>query len=108
MSGDIFEQLGEAGAPAPETAEVKLDLSGHDQQAALEKLGHVLTYCERSAALSLYVSFDPARAGGGPTLFQPVAQVLRKAKEKGRILNALPMMGADKAGIFVRFRVTMQ
>lgn len=99
---DFFEQMAEGGTPRPETAEVKLDLSPEDEAAALQKLGHVLTYCRKSGAASLYVSFPPAQPGAGTSLFQPVARAIAAAKSRGEVVQAIPLIRPDAAGIYVR------
>lgn len=99
---DFFQQIADQGTPRPETAEVKLDL-GHDAPAdALSRLSHVLDYCAKSGAASLYVSFAPVKPGEGQSLFQPVAKKIAEAKRKGTVAQAVPMIGAEAAGIFVR------
>lgn len=102
---DFFQTMTDQGQPRPETAEVKLDLTGQDEGPALEKLGHVLSYCEKSGAASLYVSFAPVRPGEGQSLFQPVARVIAQAKHKGIVARAIPMISNDQAGIYVRMAV---
>jgi hypothetical protein len=99
---DFFQTMSDQGAPRPETAEVKLDLSGEAEDKAIEKLGHVLAYCAKSGAETLYVSFDPVKPGAGQNLFQPVARTIARAKEKGQVARAIPMVGGETAGIFVR------
>lgn len=99
---DFFQQMADSGTPRPETAEVKLDLGQDAEAPALERLGHVLAYCHKSGAASLYVSFAPAKPGEGQSLFQPVAKLIAAAKNRGEVAQALPMIGADSAGIFVR------
>lgn len=101
---DIFAQIG-ASAPPVEEAEVKLDLSGLEKDKALEKLDHIVTYCKRSKSQTLYVSFDPARAGGGETLFQPVARYFKFEKYNGYVETAVPVMTPERGGFFVRFRL---
>ncbi len=101
---DFFAHIDAKDAPAPETAEVKLDLRGLEKEEALKKLDAVATYCKRSGAASLYVSFDPARPGGGETLFQPVARYFKFEKLNGYVAQALPMMTPDMGAIFVSFK----
>jgi hypothetical protein len=101
----VFEQMASKDAPNPAEAEVKVDLSGLEKSKALEKLDHIVKYCKKSSAASLYVSFDPARPGGGETLFQPVARYFKTEKFNGYVASAVPVMGTDAAGLFVRFRL---
>lgn len=98
---DVFQALSDK-APRPETAEVKLDLGSESEAAAIEKLGHVLTYCVKSGAASLYVSFAPAKPGETTSLFQPVARAISRAKASGEVALAIPMVTPESAGIFVR------
>ena len=98
---DFFQTMAQQ-TPRPETAEVKLDLGQENEKAAIEKLGHVLTYCIKSGAASLYVSFAPAKPGETQSLFQPVAKAIARAKASGEVAQAVPLMTPDSAGIFVR------
>jgi hypothetical protein len=102
---NFFDQMASQGAPKPEEAEVKVDLSGMEKPDALQKLDQIVTYCKRSGAASLYVSYDPARPGGGETLFQPVARYFKIEKFNGYVLSAVPMMAEGSAGLFVRFKL---
>ena len=101
----FFEHMAGKDIPKVEEAEVKLDLSGMEKAKALEKLDVIVKYCKKTAAGSLYVSFDPARAGGGETLFQPVARYFKFEKFNGYISHVVPLMTADKGGVFVVFKV---
>ncbi len=98
---DVFQAMSDH-APRPETAEVKLDLGAEDEAAAIAKLGHVLTYCVKSGAASLYVSFAPAKPGETQSLFQPVAKAIARAKASGEVAQAIPLITPERAGIFVR------
>lgn len=102
---NVFDHMSRDGAPDPAAAEVKVDLCGMEKPDALQKLDAVVTYCKKSGAASLYVSFDPARPGGGETLFQPVARYFKIEKFNAYVLSAVPLMGKDSAGLFVRFRL---
>ncbi len=101
----FFEQIAGKALPKVEEAEVKVDLSGMEKPEALQKLNTVVTYCKRSSAASLYVSFDPARAGGGETLFQPVARYFKTEKFNGYVSHVIPLMTAEKGGLFVVFKL---
>src|SRR4051812_41256747 len=101
----FFEQMAGETLPKVEEAEVKLDLSGMEKAAALQKLDTVVTYCKRSWAKSLYVSFDPARPGGGETLFQPVARYFKIEKFNGYVVRVIPLMTPEKGGVFVFFKI---
>jgi hypothetical protein len=102
---NFFDQMADRNMPQPAEAEVKVDLSGMEKGAALEKLDSIVTYCKRSSAKTLYISFDPAKPGAGETLFQPVARYLKNEKFHGYIQSALPLMTPDKGGLFVIFKL---
>jgi hypothetical protein len=101
----FFEQMSGKALPKAEEAEVKIDLSGMEKPDALQKLDTIVKYCKKTAAASLYVSFDPARAGGGETLFQPVVRYFKVEKFNGYISHAVPLMTPEKGGIFVVFKL---
>ena len=101
----FFEQMAATDLPKVEEAEVKLDLSGMEKAAALDKLNAVVVYCKRSWVKSLYVTFDPARADGVETLFQPIARTLKVEKYNGYITKVIPMMTPEKGGVFVMFKI---
>lgn len=100
----IFEQLQSTGMPAVEEAEVKLDLRGLEKPDALAKLDAIVRYCKKSSAATLYVYFDPARAGGGETLFQPVARYFKFEKHNGYVASATPVMTEKSGGLYVVFK----
>lgn len=102
---DFLEQVGKGGKAAASEAEVKVDLCGMKKEDALQKLDHVVRYCKKTSAATLYVSFDPARPGGGETLFQPVARYFKFEKFNGYVETASPVISADAAGLLVRFRM---
>ncbi len=101
----FFEKMAGTDLPKVEEAEVKLDLSGMGKPAALAKLDAVVTYCKKSWAKSLYVSFDPARPGAGETLFQPIARYFKIEKFNGYVSHVIPMMTEEKGGLFVMFKI---
>ena len=101
----FFEQIAGKAAPRAEDAEVKVDLSGMEKAAALQKLDAIVKYCKKTSAATLYVGFDPARAGGGETLFQPVIRYFKIEKFNKYISHAVPLMAEGKAGVFVVFRL---
>jgi hypothetical protein len=100
----IFEQIAGKDMPKAADAEVKVDLSGMEKPAALQKLETVVSYCKKTSAASLYVSFDPARPGGGETLFQPVARYFKIEKFNKYVSHVVPLMTEQKGGLFVVFR----
>lgn len=91
--------------PKAEEAEVKVDLSGMEKPDALQKLDAIVKYCKKSSTASLYVSFDPARPGGGETLFQPVMRYFKIEKMNNYISHALPLMTEEKGGVYVVFKL---
>ena len=101
----FFEQMAATDMPKVEDAEVKLDLSGMEKAAALQKLDTVVMYCKKSWAKSLYVSFDPARADGVETLFQPIARYFKVEKFNGYVLRVIPLMTPERGGVFVMFKI---
>lgn len=101
----FFEQMAATDLPKIEEAEVKLDLTGMEKPAALEKLNAVVVYCKRSWVKTLYVSFDPVRPGAGETLFQPVARYFKVEKFNGYVSRVIPMMTPEKGGVFVEFKI---
>lgn len=101
----FFEHMAGAALPDIAEAEVKLDLSGLEKPEALKKLDSIVTYCKRSWAKSLYISFDPARRDGKETLFQPVARYFKVEKFNGYVKRVVPMMSAESGGVFVEFNI---
>lgn len=99
----FFEKMTERPAPKIEEAEVKLDLSGMAKEDALKKLDAVVQSCKKTSSASLYVSFDPA-TGNGETLFQPVARYFKFEKYNEYVAYAVPLMTAEKGGLFVVFK----
>ena len=101
----FFEQMAGKTMPKVEEAEVKVDLSGMEKKDALQKLDAIVKYCKKSSSASLYVGFDPAKAGGGETLFQPVIRYFKVEKMNGYISHAIPLMTPEKGGVFVVFKI---
>lgn len=101
---NFFDQLASKDMPSPDEAEVRVDLSGMEKDAALQKLDTIVVYCKKTSARTLYVSFDPARPGAGETLFQPVARYFKIEKFNKYVITALPVMTAERGGFFVTFR----
>ncbi|MFH1158682.1 MAG: hypothetical protein V1721_07370 [Pseudomonadota bacterium] len=101
----FFEQVAGKELPNAEEAEVRVDLSGMEKPEALQKLDAIVRYCKKTSAASLYVSFPPARPGGGETLFQPVARYFKIEKLNGYVSHAVPLMTAEKGGVFVVFKL---
>lgn len=102
---ELFNKLTSENQPKPEEAEVSVDLSGLEKAEALKKLDAIVTYCKRSKSASLCVSFDPARPGGGETLFQPIMRYFKVEKLNGYISHATPLISQDKASIFAVFNL---
>ncbi len=101
---DFLKKISGEDSLSPEEAEVKLDLCGVEKEEALKKLSKAVNGCKRSKVASLYIRFDPARAGGGETLFQPVMRYLKVEKWNDYINYASPIITPEKAGIFVVFK----
>ena len=101
----IFDQMAGAGDLNPAEAEVKVDLRGMERQDALQTLDHIVKYCKKSSAKTLYVKFDPARPGEGETLFQPVARYFKIEKLNGYIAQAVPLMTQEAGGLYVTFKI---
>jgi len=102
---DIFNTLTTEGAPKVEEAEVKLDLRGMEKEDALQKLDHIVRYCKKSTAKTLYVYFDPAKPGQGETLFQPVARYFKFEKFNGYVKSAKPVMTELSGGLYIEFKI---
>jgi hypothetical protein len=101
----FFDQMASTAAPDPAEAEVKVDLRGMERQDALHTLDHIVKYCKKSSAKTLFVKFDPARQGEGETLFQPVARYMKVEKMNGYVEQAIPVMTPEAGGLFVKFRL---
>jgi len=101
----IFDQLKQNSAINTAEAEVKVDLRGMDRQDALHTLDHIVKYCKKSSAKTLFVTFDPARPGEGETLFQPVARYMKIEKRNGYVDQAVPVMTAEAGGLFITFKL---
>jgi hypothetical protein len=101
----FFEQMAGKAMPKAEEAEVRVDLSGMEKPDALQKLNTIVSYCKKSSAASLYVSFDAAKPGAGETLFQPVARYFKNEKFHGYVSHVIPLMTPEKGGLFVVFKL---
>ena len=102
---NFFENIYENDTLQAEEAEVKVDLSGMEKPDAMQKLDMAIRGCKSSKAVSVYVSFDPARPGGGETLFQPVMRYFKVEKMNGYIEYAQPLMSTEKGGVFAVFKL---
>jgi len=87
-----------------EAAEMKLDLSGMKKEDALLRLDEAVKTCKSRKLASLYVSFDPAKAGSGETLFQPVMRYFKVEKWNGYVSHAFPLMTESKGGVLAVFK----
>lgn len=93
MSG--FDPIAMIAGKAFET-EAILDLRGMSRNAALAKL-RVLIDVKAGPGPRLWaVRIDPAKPGGGETLFQPVGRYLLQAKRARKIFAVAPL--ADPPG----------
>ncbi|MDJ0943820.1 MAG: hypothetical protein QNJ30_10160 [Kiloniellales bacterium] len=82
------------------SAEYELDLTGVDEDHARTAIARMVERQRfREDPRSVIVRLDPARAGGGETLFQPVGRQLLDLMKKGCISRCRPLPSAD--GFFV-------
>jgi len=86
-------------------AELKIDLSGMEKDKALELLDKEVRNAKSRGIMSIYVSFDPATAGRGETLFQPVMRYFKVEKWNGYLSYAMPAMTENKGGVLAVFKV---
>ncbi len=68
----------------------EVDLRGLAAGAALDKLAAALGVHRAVGRGRILVRFEPARPGGGETLFQPVGRFLRTEIAAGRAIRAMP------------------
>ncbi len=83
-----------------EAADEVVDLRGLDRAAVLGRLELVLALPRREG-LRVAVLIDPARPGGGETLFQPVGRRILEARRQGLVRAAQPIPPGEGAGGFV-------
>ena len=82
------------------SAEYELDLTGVDEEHARTAIARrVERQRFREDPRSVIVRLDPARAGGGETLFQPVGRQLLDLMKQGCVSRCRPLPSAD--GFFV-------
>jgi hypothetical protein len=77
-----------------------MDLRGLGLVPALAQLERVLAF-PRAHGTRVAVLIDPARPGGGETLFQPIGRRLVEARRQGLILGARPIPPGEGVGGFV-------
>lgn len=82
-------------------AEHEADLRGLSKNDALAKLTEALDTCRIMDLRALLVKFDPATPTSGETLFQPVGQALREAREDGYVDYCMPISDKDCGGFLV-------
>ncbi len=70
--------------------DAEVDLSGLAAGAALDWLAAALGAHRAVGRGRVLVRFEPARPGGGETLFQPVGRFLRAEIAAGRAIRAMP------------------
>jgi len=102
---DFFDKFCGGDTYKAEEAEVKLDLSGIEKDIALQRLDKTIKNCKLSKVSSIYISFDPAKPGGGETLFQPVMRYLKVEKWNDYVSHAVPLMTEEKGGVFAVFKI---
>lgn len=90
-----FDPLAMLEGAAFET-EAVLDLRGMTRDAALAKLRVLIDIRVGPGPRLWAVRIEPARAGGGETLFQPVGRYLLQAKRARKIFAVAPL--ADPPG----------
>lgn len=81
-------------------AEDVLDLRGLSLEAAEAELKFLLA-APRRTGLRVAILFDPARPGGGETLFQPIGRRLVAARRAGLIRDARPIQPGEVAGFLI-------
>ena len=81
-------------------AEYELDLTGVDAQHAHTAISRMVERQRfREDPRSVILRIDPAQAGQGETLFQPVGRQLLELMKQGLILRCRPLPSAD--GFFI-------
>ena len=82
------------------TAEYELDLTGVDEDHARTAISRMVERQRfREDPRSVIIRLDPARAGGGETLFQPVGRLLLDLMKQGCVSRCRPLPSAD--GFFI-------
>jgi len=102
---DLVGMLHNSNVSQIAEAELKIDLSGMEKDKALQLLDKEVSKAKARGILSIYVSFDPAKAGNGETLFQPVMRYFKVEKWNGYLSHAMPLMTEEKGGVFAVFKV---
>lgn len=104
MSGKNSDNVVNMFAPAQTTPDHEADLTGLSENDALAKLSEALDTCRIMGLRALLVKFEPATASSGPTLFQPVGQALREAKQQGYVDYCHPIADKGCGGFLVVLR----
>jgi hypothetical protein len=81
--------------------EAILELRGMSRAAALAKLRTLVEIKVGPGPRLWAVRIDPARPGGGETLFQPVGRYLLQAKRAGKVLAVTPLADPPGGGFAV-------
>lgn len=81
--------------------EAVLDLRGMARPVALEKLRVLIDVRVGPGPRLWAVRIEPARPGGGETLFQPVGRYLLEAKRAGKIFAVTPLADPPGGGFAV-------
>jgi hypothetical protein len=95
-----FDPLAMLEGSAFET-EAILDLRGMSREAALAKLRTLVDIRVGPGPRRWAVRIEPARAGGGETLFQPVGRYLLQAKRARKVFAVTPLADPPGGGFAV-------
>jgi hypothetical protein len=95
-----FDPLAMLEGSAFET-EAILDLRGLGRNAALAKLRALIEIRMNPGPRRWAVQIEPARPGGGETLFQPVGRYLLEAKRARKVLAVTPLADPPGGGFAV-------
>jgi len=83
-----------------EPADEVVDLRGLKAGQAMAELERALAF-PRRAGTRVAVLIEPARPGGGETLFQPLGRRIVAARRQGLVIAARPIPPGEEAGGFV-------
>ncbi|MFM8801838.1 MAG: hypothetical protein ACKOEE_14995 [Tagaea sp.] len=81
--------------------EATLDLRGMEREAALAQLRALVATRVVPGPRRWSVRIEPARPGGGETLFQPVGRYLLEAKRARRVFSVAPLADPPGGGFAV-------
>jgi hypothetical protein len=87
------------------TADYELDLTGLDLAHALASIERMVERQRfRDQARDVFLRLDPARPGGGETLFQPVGRQLLALLRQGRLTRCQPVHHDRALGYVIEMR----